>query len=144
MVKKIKVDGGPKVATDMLAGLDPDSRKVVLEKMAAIDPELTEALKSQMISLDDLPKMTIKMLPDFLKRVVQSDLALALKICSQETQKFFIEKGNRSLSMDIKDTLSGQKVPKAKCIEAHDKVLIVVKEMVEEGRLILNSNDEYV
>jgi flagellar motor switch protein FliG len=144
MSKKVKVNGGPQAAAELLSSLDPASREEVVRKMKELDPELTEHLISGLLSLDDLPKMTLKMLQDFLKRVEQKDLVLALKLCSSDTQNFFIEKANRSLSIEIKESLAGPKVPKSKCEEARGKVLIVVRRMIEEGSLVLNDNDEYV
>ena len=144
MSKKIKVNGGPKAAAELLSSLDSSTRDEVVKKMKELDPELTEHLISGLISLEDLPKMTVKMLMDFLKRVDQKHLVLALKLSSSETQNFFIEKANRSLSLEIKEVLAGPKVPKIKCEEARDKVLEVVRAMVDEGSLVLSDHDEYV
>jgi len=144
MAKKIKVDGGAKAALDLLTGLDPDNREGVLKKMAEIDPDLTQALVANLIDIDDLTKMTMKMMQDFLKRVDQSELVLALKLSNPQTQNFFLEKANRSLVLELKETLSGPKVSKSKCLEARDSVISLIKEMCEEGSLVLNSNDEYV
>ena len=144
MIKKVKVNAGPAAATELLSGLDSQSREKVIRKMSEIDPELTEALLSQLISLDELPKMTPKMLQDFLKRVVPDDLVLALKVCQASTGQFFLDNANRSLVREIQESKSGAKVPKSKCIEAQDRVLEVMKKMIDEGSLILDNSDDYV
>lgn len=140
-----KKGAGVSVAADMLSGLDKDNQKRVLEIMQKKDPQMAQLIEHQMVVLDDLSHMTVNMLQDFLKRVKLSDLSLALKAASKETVDFFIQNVSKSMALEIKEGVYDRKVPKEQAAEAYQNVMTLVREMVEEGSLVLKTdNDEYV
>jgi flagellar motor switch protein FliG len=136
---------GISVAADMLSGLDRDNQKRVLELMAKKDPNMAELIQNQMVQIDHLSLMTVKMLQDFLKNVDLKELSLALKMASEETVTFFTDNVSKSMALEIKEIVYERKVPKEQASEAYQKVMDRVRSMVEEGSLVLkNDNDEYV
>lgn len=136
---------GISVAADMLSGLDRDNQKRVLELMAKKDPNMAELIQNQMIQIDDLSFMKVKMLQEFLRKVEINDLSLALKMASKETVSFFVDNVSKSMALEIKEGVYDRKVPKEQAAESYQKVMELVRALVEQGSLVLKKdNDEYV
>jgi len=137
--------GGVKEAAKMLAGLPVEQRSKVIEIMAKKDPAMAETLRQQMITLEDLVLLTPKMLVELFREINISDLALALRIASDELKTFILSNVSSSIREDIEEVLLGPPKPVSEVQEAADKVMNVVLRKVDKGELVFSSNqDEYV
>ncbi|MDC1174902.1 FliG C-terminal domain-containing protein [Bacteriovoracaceae bacterium] len=137
--------GGIKEAAKLLTGLDPEGRVRVLELIAQKNPEIAELLKKNIVQMSDLSLMTPKMLTEFMGWIDTSVLALALKIESDDLIKFFTDQVSSGIKRDILDVLNGPKVEKSKVLEAQDKILTLVREKIDQGKLVLKKdNEQYV
>lgn len=137
--------GGVKEAAKLLSGLDPEGRLRVLALIAQKDPEIAELLKKNLVEFKDLILMTPKMLTEFVTWINTDDLALSLKIEEDEVRKYFMSNLPKGLRRDIEDVLNGPKVEKSKVLEAQEKILQIVREKVDQGKLVLKrDNEEYV
>lgn len=140
-----KKSAGVLAAADMLSGLDKDSQKRVLELMVQKDPEMAKLIEGEMVQIDDLVKLNAKELQEFIKKVSLKDLSLALKSASKETTEHFINNVSKSMALEIKEGVYDTKVPKAEALEAYQRIMEVIRDLVDKGILILNKdNDEYV
>jgi flagellar motor switch protein FliG len=135
---------GISAAAEMLNGLDKENRDRVLEIMIKKDPSLAHLIEEHLVKIDDLVTMTNSMLQDFVKEVPLEKLGMALKFAEPSTLEFFHSKLSRTMSEDLKFSYD-KKVPREKAHESYQEVLAKVREMVEQGKLILGSNpDELV
>lgn len=136
-----KVDGF-KQALEMLSRLDFDSAQKLLDLMEQKDPELAQQLKNNLITLEDLRYITPKMLVELLREVSIDDFALAMRVGSQELQKFILDHVSRSMGEDIQAVIQGPKQPKVKVAEAMSRVMDVVQKKVERKELIIDRTGE--
>lgn len=140
----MKFEGGVKAAAKMLSGLSIEEKERILKEIALKDPDMAMELKKNIISFEDLKKMTISMLQEFLRDVDLKTLGLALRVSSVELRNFFLENVSKGMKRDIEDILNGPPQKKSSVREAQEKVLEIAKKKVDRGELILNSSDEYV
>lgn len=140
-------EGGIKAAAGMLAGLGPEERLKVLDKIAAQDPQMAELLKKNMVTFEDLQFITQKMLVELMREISMDDLALGLRLGSDELKKFILGNVSSSIKQDIEDVLNGKPQPKAKVLEAQEKIMEVVRAKLDKGELVFSkdgSGEEYV
>lgn len=131
------------MAADMLSGLDKDNRDRVLEIMTKKNPELAHLIQEQLVRIDDLVHMTVKMLQDFIKQVDIQDLAIALKFSNEETFNFFKENLSKSMKEDL-IFFYEKKIPKEKADQTYQSVMEKVRTMIDQGQIVLKDNEDYV
>lgn len=134
---------GISAAAEMLNGLDKENRERVLEIMTKKNPELAHLIEEQLVRIDDLVHLTMKMLQDFIKEVKIEELAVALKFSNEETYNFFLNNLSKTMSEDLKFHRE-KKIPREKANQTYQKVMGKVREMVEKGQLVLKENEDYV
>jgi len=134
---------GPKEAAKMLAALNPQERERILKEIAGRDPHMAEMLVANMVTLEDLKFLTVKMLQEFLREIKLSDLGLALRIGSDELRKNILGKVSSSMREEIQDLLNGPPRRVSEVQEAAGKIVALMLDKVEKGTMILrNDSDE--
>lgn len=141
MAKKI---GGVLEAAKLLQALAPDQRKKIIETIALKDPTMAQSLRQNMITIEDLALLTIKMKVDLLKRISLEDLGLALKVFPSSLQDKVMEGLSSSMKERMIDVFNGPPISYTKVEEASKRVLEVVLEMSDKGELSFKADDEYV
>lgn len=136
--------GGPKEAAKMLAGLPPEQREAAISKIAGKDPKMAELLSKLIITLDDLQFITVKMLQELLREISINDLALSLRISSDNLKNFIFSNVSKSIRQDIEEVLLGPLQPVNKVQEAQEKVMVVVRRKLARGELIINKSEETI
>ena len=134
--------GGVEEAAKMLAGLDREGRENVLGIIAEKDPEMAETLRKNMVTLEDLRYLTVKMLQELLRDIKIGDLALALRISSTELKQHILQNVSSSIRQDIEEVLLGPPQSVSNVNEAADRVLDIVLKKVDKGELVLNKDSE--
>lgn len=134
--------GGVEEAAKMLAGLDREGRENVLEIIAKKDPQMAENLRKNMVTLEDLKYLTVKMIQELLRDIDISDLALALRISSPELKSHILDNVSSSIRKDIEDVLLGKPQSVSTVNEAADKVMTVVLRKIDKGELVINKDGE--
>ena len=134
--------GGIEEAAKMLAGLDREGRENVLNIIAKKDPTMAENLRKNMVTLEDLKYLTVKMLQELLRDIEIGDLALALRISSDELKAHILQNVSSSLRKDIEDVLLGPPQSVSNVNEAADKVLEIVLKKIDKGELVINKDGE--
>lgn len=134
--------GGVEEAAKMLAGLDRKGRENILEIIAVKDPQMAEALRKNMVTLDDLQFLTVKMLQELLREIDLNDLALALRIASSNLKQHILGNVSSSMRKDIEEILLGPPKSVSSVNEAADRVMNVVLKKIDKGELVINKNGE--
>jgi flagellar motor switch protein FliG len=134
--------GGIEEAAKMLAGLDRQGRENVLKIIAEKDPQMAETLKKNMVTIEDLQFLTVKMLQELLREIDVNDLALAMRISSDKLKTHILQNVSSSLRKDIEDVLLGPPQSVSKVDEAHDKIMNIVLHKMEKGELVFNKEGE--
>ena len=82
------------------------------------------------------------MLVELLREVQLSDLALALRMGSEELRHFILSNVSKSMREEIEEVLIGKPQPVSKVEEAMEKVMVVVRKKADRGELNFNDPDE--
>ncbi len=136
--------GGPKAAAELLARLPALGRKKVMELIKKRDPVMAETLRKNMVTLDDLRFLTVKMLAELMKEIKPEELGLALRLAQPETCEHILDNVSKRLRAEIEDVMNGPPVKASKAQEAEGKILDLVREKVEKGTLVLRADDKTV
>ncbi len=138
--------GGIREAAKILSSFSIEERVRIFEIMIKKDPETAEIIRQNLVLFEDLLYATPKMLQELFVVVDFKDIALSLKLSSNELRDHILSNISKNNKLEIMDILEGPKVKKRDVIEAMSRVMTVVREKVERGELILSptSSEEYV
>lgn len=140
-----KFQGGVQGAVELLQGLDPRSQKRILADIAKQDPAMAELIKKNLVRFEDLIHLTEKMMAELLREVDFKDLALGLRLASEELKNHFRSQVSSSMAKEIDDVLLGPPQSVSRVEEAIERVMEVVRRKVEQGELVLRPDSgEYV
>ena len=142
----MKFQGGVKEAAKMLAGLSKSAREKVLELISKNDPKMAETLHKSMYTFDDLQYLTPMMLIELLRSVKMADMGLALRISTPALKDHIMKNTPRGMRQEIEEILVGPPQLASKVEEAQERIMIVVREKIDKGQLIINkdSSETYV
>ena len=129
--------GGIAGAVELLQGLDPRSQKRILEDIAKQDPEMAEAIKKNLIRFEDLIHLTEKMMVELLREVDFKDVAMGLRLASDQLKNHFRSHVSTSMAKEIDDVLMGPLQSVSRVEESIERVMEVVRKKVEKGELVL-------
>ena len=97
-----------------------------MEIIAKQDPDMAELLQKNMVLMEDLVLLTVKMIQELLREIKLSDLGLALRIASPELKEHFLNNVSKSMKEEILDVLNGPPQPVSKVQDAAEKILLFV------------------
>ncbi len=142
----MKFQGGVKEAAKMLAGLSKSAREKVLELISKKDPKMAETLHKSMYTFDDLQYLTPMMLIELLRSVKMADMGLALRISTPALKDHIMKNTPRGMRQEIEEILVGPPQLASKVEEAQERIMVVVREKIDKGQLIINkdSSETYV
>lgn len=134
--------GGVKEAAKMLSALSTSERSRILSDIAKRDPDRAELLKKQMVTLEDLRFITVKMLVELLREVKITELALALRLGSEDLKNHIISNVSSSMKAEILDGLKSGPRPVSEVEECIEKIMVIVRRKVDLGELVLSQDGE--
>ena len=134
--------GGVREAAKMLSGMDKASQERILLDIAKQDPQMAEAIRMNMVVFDDLVHLSGKMMAELLQEVSIDDFALALRMGSKELVAHVLSCVSSRVAKDIQGVVAGAPKPASEVQNAHERIMVVVRQKVEKGELILKPDDE--
>lgn len=142
----MKFQGGVKEAAKMLAGLSRSAREKVLEIISKKDPKMAETLHKSMYTFDDLQYLTPMMLIELLRTIKIPDMGLALRISSPVLKEHILKNSPRGMRQEMEEVLMGPPQLASKVEEAQERIMVIVREKIDKGQLIINkdSSETYV
>jgi flagellar motor switch protein FliG len=133
----IKKDQGIKMAAEILNQLGTMAN-VILEKLRESDPDISDEIERAMFVFEDLLYVEDRGLQRLLREVSKEDLALALKMCSEELKdKIFRNMSERAREMLLEDMEAMGPVRVKDVEEAQRRITALARAMMEKGELIL-------
>jgi flagellar motor switch protein FliG len=130
--------GGIEEAAKMLSGLGHEQGEKLLNIIAEKNPAMADELRTNMVTLEDLKYLTVKMIQELLREIDLKDLGLALRIGSTELKEHFFKNVSKSICQELADVLQGPPQAVSKVQESADKILILVREKIAKGEIVLN------
>ena len=140
-----KFKGGSAEAAKILQQLGSSHANNLLDIIAKSNPEMANLLKERMVNFEQLQYLTPKMLADLFKTIKVSTMGLALRAGSEELRNAILNNVSQTMRIEIDYILSGPPKRASDVQEAVDKIMIVVREKIEKGEIIINEQgDELV
>jgi flagellar motor switch protein FliG len=142
----MKFQGGVKEAAKMLAGLSRAAREKVLEIISKKDPNMAEALHKSMYTFEDLQYLTPMMLIELMRSLKIPDMGLALRIASPALKDHIMKNSPRGMRQEMEEILLGPPKLTSQVEEAQERIMVIVREKIDKGQLIINkdSSETYV
>lgn len=136
--------GGPKEAAKMLQALGVGASRKLLEEIRQKDPQMAELLENQLYSLEDLRALTPAMMRDFLQGVKLEELGIALRTYDRSLADSIFEKVSSGMKADIQDGLNGKPRKVSEVEEIQSRLLDHLKLLIDQGKVVISHDDEYV
>lgn len=137
----MRIDGLAE-ALILLRGLNPAEQRVLIEEMKKKDPRIAEFLAAKLISIEDLKKLTPKMLQRFLQGLDYRKLGLALRGTSEELISFIQSSVSSGIKREIDDVLNGPPQPRSKVTEAQQEMIDKLSKGIDKGHYALSDDGE--
>ena len=130
--------GGIESAAGILNLSDRSTEKGILENLETDDPDLVEQIKRLMFVFEDILLVDDKGIQSVLKEIDNDELALALKIASEEMKgKIFGNMSERASELISEDMEYMGPVRLADVEMAQQKIVDVVRRLEETGEIII-------
>ena len=135
-------NGGVKGAAKLLAGLEPVSRQRLFEELIKKDPKIVEILKKNMVSMEDLILLTVKMIQELTREIQMKDLGMALRTEKEDLRDHFLNNVSKRMKEEVEEVLNGSPQPLAKVQEAQEKILSLIRAKIEKGEIVLSKDSK--
>lgn len=138
--------GGVSALVELLSRSDDETEKAVIEGLMEVDADLAERVRAELFSFEDLVTLPDRAVQQILRGVDTKDLAVALKGAGDQVR----EKLLSNLSQRAGETLREEiellgRVRMSAIEEARHKVLRVVRDLEEQGQIVLErAGDDFV
>ncbi|TVQ78249.1 MAG: flagellar motor switch protein FliG [Bradymonadales bacterium] len=135
--------GGVEYVADALNRLDKRTTNGILETISSDNAELAEQIKQNMFVFEDLISVDDRGIQEILKSVDQSELSLALKVCTDEMkEKIFSNMSERAAKI-LREDLEVMGPVKVSDVEkAQNNILKIVDRLVSEGKVVISGDGE--
>ncbi len=130
--------GGVETVAEMLNLADRATEKSIMEGLEAEDPELVESIRRLMFVFEDILKVQDRGIQGVLKEVENDELALALKMASEELRdKLFRNMSERAASL-IGEEMEFMGPVRVSDVEAaQQKIVDVVRRLEDSGEIVI-------
>ncbi len=139
-----KFQGGLDGIIKALQLMTNSERERIITDLAKKDPRMADLIESHLFSIKDLEFITDKMLVEFLQAIDLRDLGLAFKLQDEEFVSEFYQRVPKRMAQEIEDFKTSSKIPKRDAEASEQKVLKVFRSMIDEGKLVISHDNDYV
>lgn len=130
--------GGVKPAAEILNSMKKGSANEIMGKLEEEDPDLAEEIGQHMFVFEDLLNVDDRGIQMILKEVSNDDLAVALKMASEDvTQKIFRNVSTRAAEMIQEDMEARGPVRISEVEKAQQVIVRVARKLEQEGKIIV-------
>ncbi len=135
--------GGMESVVDVLNRVDRGTERTIMEGLQDVDGELADEIKKRMFVFEDLVTLDDRSVQLVLREVDNRELALALKMASDEVgQKIYRNMSKRASDMLKEDLEYLGPVRLRDVEEAQQKIVNVVRRLEEAGEVIIARGGE--
>ncbi len=135
-----KTGGAPSLA-EILNNANKATERSILSHLEEIDPELAMEVKSQMFVFEDITGIDDRGIQKILKNVDKKDMALALKAADELVKDKIMSNMSERAAKLLQEDLEVMGPVRLKEVEeAQRKIIEVVKQLEEEGEIIISGH----
>ena len=130
--------GGIDTIVDIVNALDRASEKNILESLEVSDSELAEEIRKRLFVFEDIAKLGNVAIQRVLRDINNSDLAVALKMATEDVQKTIFSNVSKRLQDMIKDDMDVMGPVRVRDVEeAQQRIVNVVRKLEDEGEIVI-------
>lgn len=142
LTKTQKYDNN-QIMAEIFNNLDRSTEAHFMELLEKDNAEAAENIKKLMFTFDDMMKVDEAGIQAILKSIDKSRLALALKGCSEEIRKKFIDNMSQRAAKILNEEVEGMGPVKLKDVdEAQAEIIQITKELVAKGEIELSEGGD--
>lgn len=130
--------GGIDSIVGIITSLDRSSEKNILESLEMHDSELADEIRKRLFVFEDIAKLGNTAVQRILKEVSNSDLAIALKMATEEVSKVIFSNVSKRLQEMIKDDMEVMGPVRVRDVEeAQQRIVNSIRKLEDEGEIII-------
>ena len=135
--------GGPAAVAAVMNLINPTLEKELLDQLAANDPELCEQIKNLMFVFEDLITLDDRSMQRLLREVDSKELALALKVASEELKGRIMGSMSQRATEALKEEMEYLGPVRVRDVEgAQANIVSQVRALEEAGEIVLSSGTD--
>ena len=130
--------GGIDAVVDIINSLDRASEKNILESLEVMDIELADEIRKRLFVFEDIAKLGNVAIQRVLRDINNNDLAIALKMATEDVQKTIFGNVSKRLQDMIKDDMEVMGPVRVRDVEeAQQRIVNVVRKLEDEGEIVI-------
>ena len=130
--------GGIDTIVDIINSLDRASEKNILESLEVTDIELADEIRKRLFVFEDIAKLGNVAIQRVLRDINNTDLAIALKMATEDVQKTIFNNVSKRLQDMIKDDMEVMGPVRVRDVEeAQQRIVNVVRKLEDDGEIVI-------
>ena len=136
------VVGGIDTVVDIVNSLDRASEKNILESLDISDSELADEIRKRLFVFEDIAKLSNVTVQRVLREISNSDLAIALKMATEDVTKTIFSNISKRLQEMIKDDMEVMGPVRVRDVEeAQQRIVNVIRKLEDDGEIIISRGE---
>ena len=132
------VVGGIDTIVDIINALDRSSEKNILESLDVSDSELADEIRKRLFVFEDIAKLNNVTVQRVLREINNTDLAVALKMATDDVTKTIFNNISKRLQEMIKDDMDVMGPVRVRDVEeAQQRIVNVIRKLEDDGEIIV-------
>lgn len=130
--------GGIDAIVQVLNGVDRSTEKTILESLELQDPELAEEIKKRMFVFEDIVSIDNRSIQRVIRDVDTNDLALALKVSSEEVQEVIFRNMSKRMVETFRQDMEFMGPVRLRDVEeAQQRIVGIIRRLEESGEIVI-------
>ena len=130
--------GGIDTIVNIINSLDRSTEKHILEELEMADGELAEEIRKRLFVFEDIAKLSNQAIQRTLKEINNTDLAVALKMATEEVSKAILGNISKRLAEMLQDDMDVMGPVRVRDVEeAQQKIVNVIRKLEDAGEIIV-------
>ena len=132
------VVGGIDTIVDIVNSLDRSSEKNILESLDVSDSELADEIRKRLFVFEDIAKLNNVTVQRVLREISNTDLAVALKMATEDVTKTIFNNISKRLQEMIRDDMDVMGPVRVRDVEeAQQRIVNVIRKLEDDGEIII-------
>lgn len=134
--------GGIEAIVNIINSLDRASEKNILESLDVHDSELAEEIRKRLFVFEDIAKLTNQVVQRVLKEISNKDLAIALKLATEDVTKVIFNNMSKRMQEMIRDDMEVMGPVRIRDVEeAQQRIVNIIRKLEDEGEIFISRGE---
>ena len=130
--------GGIDTIVEIINSLDRSSEKNILESLDVNDSELADEIRKRLFVFEDIAKLNNQTVQRVLREINNQDLAVALKMSTEDVANTIFSNISKRLQEMIKDDMEVMGPVRVRDVEeAQQRIVNVIRKLEDEGEIVV-------